>query len=109
MYVHYVRLRPFVEFLAIYHLCHSPSSCGESVLQPGGGGRDAAPAPEAPLHPRPHHGPRRLRHHVLPGDHCRQLIIIILVLGNYKENDLATARAVHLDSDENNRRQFTRC
>ena len=69
LYVHYVRLRPFVEFLAIYHLCHSPSSCGESVLQPGGGGRDAAPAPEAPLHPRPHHGPRRLRHHVLPGDH----------------------------------------
>ena len=43
-------------------------SCGESVLKPGGGGGDAAQTPEVALHPRPHHGPRRLRHHVLPGD-----------------------------------------
>ena len=47
-------------------------SCGESVLQPGGGGGHAAPTPEAALHPRPHHGPRRLRHHVFPGDQCHQ-------------------------------------
>ena len=47
-------------------------SCGEPVLQPGGGGGHAAPTSEAALHPRPHHGPRRLRHHVFPGDQCHQ-------------------------------------
>ena len=52
--------------------CHPLSSCGESFLKPGGCGGHAAPAPEAALHPRPHHGPRCLRHHVLFGDHCHR-------------------------------------
>ena len=46
----------------------SPSCC-EPVLQPGRGRRHAAPATEAALHPCAHHGPCRLRHHVLLGDH----------------------------------------